>query len=274
MLGHQAPGSFASVVPASLRVSRLPAKLTWRALDSDVVAGQVSARVRPDGRCFVYFDTWQDDAYPLLADAVVRDLGRDLYTSLEDTDFDGFDACAAAGFSEHRHESYYRVPIGPALTRLAGATLTDGLDVVSAADADISRLRLLDDALRQDVPGTDGWCWDAEEFRAETFGRSFDAATYIVAVDRTNGEYAGLVRVWTSRGGPRLGLIGVLPPYRRRGAARALLAHVFDVLVARGEASVTAEADDTNTSSVSLLVGLGARRYGGSVELLKRFAPT
>ena len=162
------------------------------------MAGQVNAWLRPDGRCFVYFDTWQSAAYQPLADAVARDLSRDLYVSLEDTEFDALDACAAAGFAEHRRESYFRIPTNLAASGLAGVTLSDELDLLSAADADIGRLRLLDDALRQDVPGADGWRWDPDEFRAETFGRSFDPATYLVA-ERANGEYAGLVRVWMSR---------------------------------------------------------------------------
>ena len=58
--------------------------LTWRALDGDLVAGEVSARLRPDNRCFLYFDTWRADACPPLADAVARDLGSDLYVTLED----------------------------------------------------------------------------------------------------------------------------------------------------------------------------------------------
>jgi len=69
----------------------------------------------------------------------------------------------------HRRESYYRIPTDPVVTGLAGAVLPAGLDVLSAAGADITRLRLLDDALRQDVPGCEGWRWDAGEFRAETF---------------------------------------------------------------------------------------------------------
>ncbi len=258
------------MIPGALSVSRLPAELTWGAFDGDVVAGQVNAWLRPDGRCFVYFDTWQSAAYQPLADAVARDLSRDLYVSLEDTEFDALDACVAAGFAEHRRESYFRIPTNLAASGLAGVTLSDELDLLSAADADIGRLRLLDDALRQDVPGADGWRWDPDEFRAETFGRSFDPATYLVAVARANGEYVGLVRVWMSRGGPRVGLIAMLQPYRRRGAARALLAQVFGVIGARGEESVIAAADDANVASVLLLTGLGARRYGGSVELIRR----
>jgi ribosomal protein S18 acetylase RimI-like enzyme len=248
----------------------MPRALTWRALDGDVIAGEVSARLRPDARWFLYFDAWRADAYPPLADAVGRDLCRDLYVTLEDAEFDALDACAAAGFGVHRRESYYRIPTDPAVTGLAGAALPAGLDLISAADADITRLRLLDDALRQDVPGTDGWRWDPGEFRDETFDSFFDPATYLVAVDQASGEYAGLVRVWRTRGGPRLGLIAMLAPYRRRGAARALLGQVFAVLAARGASSVVAEVDDTSEPCLSLLSGVGARRYGGSVELIRR----
>jgi ribosomal protein S18 acetylase RimI-like enzyme len=232
----------------------------------------VSARLRPDARCFLFFDSWRADAYPPLTEAVARDLRRDLYVTLEDAEFDAHDACAAAGFTVHRRESYYRIPTEPAVTGLAGAVLPAGLDVLPAADADITRLRLLDDALRQDVPGTDGWRWDPDEFRAETFSPFFDPATYLVAVDRASGDYAGLVRVWRNRAGARLGLIAMLAPYRRRGAARALLGLAFAVLAARGTTSVVAEVDDTNTACVSLLTAIGARRYGGNVELIRRHA--
>jgi ribosomal protein S18 acetylase RimI-like enzyme len=258
------------VVAVALVVSRVRPALVWRALDGDVVAGEVSARLRPDNRWFLYFDTWRADAWPPLAAAVAGELSRDLYVVLEDSEYDALDACAAAGFTENRRESYYRFQADPAVTGLAGAVLPTGLGVVSAADVDISRLRLLDDAVRQDVPGWEGWRWGAEEFRAETFGRFFDPATCLVAVDLASGEYAGLVRIWRTRAGPRLGLIAVLAPYRRRGVARALLAQACAVLVDRGDMSVTGEVDDANVAALSLLTGLGARRYGGNVELIKR----
>ena len=142
-----------------VEVSRMRPALTWRALDGDLVAGEVSARLRPDNRWFLYFDTWRADACP---------------------------------------------------------------------------------------------------------------ATYLVAVDRASGEYAGLVRISRNRARPRLGLIAMLAGYRRRGVARALLGQAFTVLAARGDTSVVGEVDDTNVASVSLLTGLGARRYGGNVELIRR----
>jgi len=255
---------------AALAISRTGPALTWRATDGDLVAGEVCARLRPDNRWFLYFDTWRADAWPPLADAVARDLGHDLYVTLEDAEYEALDACAEAGFIVHRRESYYRIPADPAVTGLAGAVLPAGLGVLSAADADITRLRQLDDALRQDVPGCQGWQWDAGQFRAETFNSFFDPATCLVAVDRASGQYAGMVRIWRTRAGARLGLIAVLAPYRRRGVARALLGQAFAVLAGRGVTSVTGEVDDTNVASVSLLTALGARRYGGSVELIRR----
>ncbi|MGD0604894.1 MAG: GNAT family N-acetyltransferase [Streptosporangiaceae bacterium] len=255
---------------AALTVSRMRSALTWRAVDGDLIAGEVRARLRPDNRWFLYFDTWRADAWAPLADAVARDLGRDLYVTLEDAEYEALDACAEAGFAVHRRGSFYRIPADPAVTGLAGAVLPAGFDVLSAADADITRLRRLDDALRQDVPGCQGWRWDARQFRAETFSSFFDPATYLVAVDWASGEYAGLVRIWRNRAGPRLGLMAVLAPYRRRGVARALLGQAFAVLAGQGATSVTGEVDDTNVASVSLLTGLGARRYGGNVELIRR----
>ena len=87
---------------------------------------------------------------------------------------------------------------------------------------------------------------------------------------RASGEYAGLLRVWNDPEGPLLGLIAALPTYRRRGLARALIAQAFAVLRDRGETEVTAEIDDANVASISLFTGLGARRTGGSVELIRR----
>jgi ribosomal protein S18 acetylase RimI-like enzyme len=257
------------MVTGALAVSRVGPALAWRAWDGDVVAGEASARLRPDDRCFVYFDTWRADACGPLADAVARDLARDLYVTLDDAEDEALEACAAAGFAVHRRESYLRIPADPEVSGLAGAVLPAGLEVLSAADADLTRLRLLDDALRQDVPGCQGWRWQARAFRAETFSASFDPATYLVAADRASGAYAGLVRIWRARAGPRLGLIAMLARYRRRGAARALLGQAFAVLAARGETSVVCEVDDTNVASLSLLTGLGARRYGGNVELIR-----
>lgn len=166
----------------------------------------------------------------------------------------------------------YAVPTDPATTGLE-IVAVPGIDLVSANRVDERRLRELDEVLRQDVPGTDGWRWDEAAFRDETFDATyFDPTTYLVAVERGRGEYVGLARVWNNPGAPRLGLIAVLPAYRGRGLARALLARVFLVLHERGVPEVRAEVDDINLASMSLFTPLRARRIGGTVEL-RRDAP-
>ena len=86
-----------------------------------------------------------------------------------------------------------------------------------------------------------------------------------------DGSYAGLVRVWNGpRPLPRLGLIGVLRDHRRRGLARALISAAFNVLHDRGATVVTAEADETNTASLTLLASFGAAKVDAEVELFRR----
>jgi hypothetical protein len=64
------------------------------------------------------------------------------------------EALAARDFTVHRHEHHYLVPTAaPAVHEVR---TPDGFAVISAADADVDRLRELDDALRQDVPGAPG----------------------------------------------------------------------------------------------------------------------
>jgi hypothetical protein len=102
-----------------------------------------------------------------------------------------------AGLHGQRREHRYVLPTDPARTGLAGRVAPEGLGIISAAAADIDRLRELDDALRQEVPGTVGWRNDPQAFRRQTFDHpQFDPATYMVAVHHSTGQYVGLVRVW------------------------------------------------------------------------------
>ena len=205
------------------------------------------ARRRPDGRWFVRSP--DDD-----------EAGVDLYAEVDEHAVDTY---AKRGFVVHRRENHYLVPTGT----LGDVESPDGIELVSADRVEESRLRELDDELRQDVPGTDGWHWDASGFRAELTSAGFDPSVYVVAMH--GEEYVGIARVWM-RATPRLGFIGVSRPYRRRGIALALLSRVFSVLVSRGIAEVMTEIDDANTASRGLLEGLGARRVGGSVEMILR----
>jgi ribosomal protein S18 acetylase RimI-like enzyme len=263
------------MAPPGMHVVRAPPlpppwRGEWRLRDDKHIVGAVKSLVRPDNRCFIFFDSCRADAYQPLLAAVAESVDCDLYLCVDEADSGQLALYLPLGLAVSRREGTYRVPTSPDVTGLGEAGLPAGLAVISAEDADEDRLRLLDDALRQDVPGADGWRWDAAGFHEETFSPAFDPATYLVAVAQASGEYAGLLRVWNNPEGPLLGLIAALPGYRRRGLARALIAQAFAVLRERGKTEVTAEIDDANVASISLFTALGARRTGGSVELIRR----
>jgi RimJ/RimL family protein N-acetyltransferase len=211
------------------------------------------AFVRPDGRRFVR----DPDA------ASLAGIAGDVYCTVEEADAEPY---LTLGFAVHRREGRYRIP--------TAATLLEpvpGVRFLSADEVEELRLRLLDDELRQDVPGTDGWRWDEAGFREETYDeRYFDARTYLVAVEEAKGGYIGIARVWMNPVLPRLGFIGVRRAYRRRGIAQALITQVLTELAKRGVNEVSTEIDDTNVASRRLLERFGAQRTGTVLELIRR----
>jgi len=253
-------------------IEQMVARLAWRAVADGEPIGRARLVIRPDRRCFAFFEDCRADAYEPLLAAITAEVSDDLHVTINEANESGLERLQQLGFVESRRESTFRVPTAPELTGFADAGLPEGVTLVPADRVDVDRLRLLDDALRADVPGTDGWTWDAAGFRDETFDPSyFDPATYLVAVDAASGGYVGLVRIWNPARGPRFGLVAVLPPYRHRGLARALLARVFAVLHARGHDTVTAQVDDSNAACRAL----GGRelatwRIGGTIELVRR----
>ena len=212
----------------------------------------VQTFVRPDGRHFV-----RDPDAALLAKATV-----DLFCTADENEIEPL---LALGFVASRREGIYLVP-----TDVAAVAFPPGVDVVTLDEAHETRLRLLDDELRQDVPGTDGWLWDVAGFHEETYASpGVDVRTYLVAVDSGSGDYVGIARVWMRGPTPRLGFVGVRREYRGRGVGRALVAAVLAEVGRRGIAEVTTEIDETNVASCTLFESLGARRTGTSVELYK-----
>ncbi|TDE00075.1 GNAT family N-acetyltransferase [Jiangella asiatica] len=238
----------------------------WVAVGDDgVVAGELRVFVRPDGRRFALFGPSSDAVVGALLEAALAAVDGDLRVEAGADDAARLALLTGHGFAVDRREHVYAVP-----TRRLGVDVEppDGFGLRSAADVDLERFRLLDEALRRDVPGVGEWRNEPAAFGRETFDDpQFDPATYLIAVDGSTGGYVGLVRVWVRTTGPRLGLIGVLPEYRGRGLARALVGAVLDVLHKRGEAEVVCEVDETNAASNALMAGFGARRIGGNIEL-------
>lgn len=241
----------------------------WRGVVDGEPVGELLAWRRPDGRQFLFFGQCRGDAYGPLAEEVSRAVSDSLFVEVHEADSARLSVFSRCGFKPVRRESRYELPVEVAVDRLARISPPGGVMLVCALDVDEDRLRRLDDRLRQDVPGTDGWEWRPGDFREETFeSDAFDPDLYWVAVTGDD-EYLGLVRVWNNAAGPHLGLVAVLPGYRRRGLARALLARALHTLHEREHRLVTADVDDTNVASRSLLAGLGARRVGGTLELAR-----
>jgi ribosomal protein S18 acetylase RimI-like enzyme len=178
-------------------------------------------------------------------------------------------ALTAAGFVESRREAVFAISVEAALEALADAPLPADVRLRSAAEVDEDRLRLLDDELRQDVPGTSGWRSTPEEFRDHTFADpDFDPRTYLVAIDGTSGEYVGLVRIWMGSRGSRLGMVGVRREQRRRGIASALIAEALRAVRSAGVAEVTMTCDLMNEGSTAIAERLGGRLLRTNVELV------
>ena len=216
---------------------------------------------RPDGRCFVFGE----------ADADLPS-GR-VYATADEADEARVGALEELGFAVERRELVLRLATDPAAWNVPAADPPPGIALVRADRVDERRLRLLDDLLRQDVPGTDGWRWSPEGFREETYDSpDFDPATYLVALDE-GGDEIGICRVWLRAAGPRLGLVGVRSDRRRKGVARTLLAAVLTEVRQRGRAEVHTEVDEANTPSRELLSGFGGRMVGATLELVREWRP-
>jgi len=232
----------------------------WLAWDGPAVVGLLHPWRSPDGRLRLYYDKCRPDTYGPLAGAV----DGECVATVDATDTAALTALAAVGFTELRRENEYEIPV-----TMVAAPVPAGIEIVTADRTELEPLMLLDCAIRADIPGSAGWQPDPVWFREETYDSPFfDPQTYRVAL--ADGAYIGLARVWKPPPGHRygrLGCVGVLVGYRRRGLGRALIAEAFAPLAAAGQPAVSAEADATNVASHALLTSFGGRIIGGTIEL-------
>ncbi len=233
--------------------------LAWQ---GSQLAGVLNTWQAPDGRLRLYFGSCRSDAYAPLAAGI----GAACYATVDKADLEALRALSGAGFTEVRRENEYEIPVSR-----VDAVVPDGISIVTADQTELEPLMMLDCAIRADIPGADGWQPDPAWFRAQTYDSpDFDPQAYRVALD--GDDYVGLARIWLrspSRVYRRLGCVGVLREYRRRGLARALVARALAPVAAAGETAVTAEVDTTNIASHTLLTGFGGRVTGGTVELYR-----
>jgi ribosomal protein S18 acetylase RimI-like enzyme len=236
----------------------------WHALEDDLVVGRGATSRRPDGRMFLSIDTWHDTAFDRLAEAMLTALPRPLHTVVDEAEADLTRQWQRAGFTIRRREWEYAVPTDPGVTGLGG-TPPPGVTVTAFSRAEETRLRALDRTIRDEIEGGPGW----SDMPAEILAASvLDPSKYAVAADA--GDYVGLLRIATLTRRPRIGLIAVRADHRRRGVARALLAHTLDALHHVGKDTASAEITESNVAATTLFEGIGARRTGSNLELVLR----
>jgi GNAT superfamily N-acetyltransferase len=218
----------------------------WIAGSGENIEGAVSTWLRPDDRLFLFF-VGSSAAIGPLSDAVVDDLGRPVHAFVDAGEAGSFKALVSAGFAVEMTSERFRVPFEAVLNKLRRADAPAGFTIKSAADADEGRLFALDNELRRDTPGTDGWVGDRQWFHVElTESPPFDSGAYLVGIEEASGRYAGLVRIWRNPPGPRFGFVGVARPYRRTFLAAALIRRALDAAAGWGHDTFVTESSLSN----------------------------
>jgi ribosomal protein S18 acetylase RimI-like enzyme len=245
------------------------AERQWHALADDRVVGRGEVSPRPDGRLFLSIDAWHSAVFDHLADTMLANLPRPLYTVVDEADLELISQWERAGLALRRREWEYVVPTEPRITGLGSAQLPADVTMLAIGEAEEGPLRELDRVIRGEVEATIGWqAMPAEVLTGPDGAPPLDPATHAVVARRD--QYVGLVRVAPLPRQPRIGLIAVRSDQRRRGIARALLAEVLRSAHQRGIATVSADVNQSNGEAIALFEGVGARRTGSNLELVLR----
>jgi ribosomal protein S18 acetylase RimI-like enzyme len=237
----------------------------WHALEDDLVVGRGEASRRPDGRIFVSIDAWHDAAFDRLAGDMQAALPRPMHTVVDEADLDLTVRWQRAGFRTRRREWEYAVPTDPVTTGLDTARPPSGVTIMAFGSAQEAPLRALERTIRDEVAAGPGWHDMPVEIHVPAV---LDPSKYTVAAQ--SGYYVGLLRVAMVTRLPRIGLIAVPAERRRRGIARALLAHTLGALHHVGKPTASAEVTESNVAAATLFEGIGARRTGSALELVLR----
>ncbi|MFC9293721.1 GNAT family N-acetyltransferase [Streptomyces sp. NPDC057011] len=253
----------------SVMVTRVT-ETQWQAVEDDRIVGHGDVSQRPDGRLFVSIDVWQDAVFGRLAAAILADLPAPLHTLVGKDDLDLKSRWEQLGFTAGRREWEYVLSTDPRETGLGAVRPPAGVTILPGGEADERLLHALDAAIREEVEAGVGWrTMPAEVLPRPTVPMPPDPSQYTVAV--RDGAYVGFVRVAPVPRRARIGLVAVRADRQRQGIGRALLAHALGSLSRdAGIDSAWAEVDESNTAAMALFAGIGARRAGGNLELVRR----
>ncbi len=242
----------------------------WVAATGDEIVGAVTAWDRPDDRTFLQFAGDRATVAPLASEVQVS-IRRPVHVMVDESDTGLLDAAEASGFVTEVAAERFRVGFAGVLRRLRRSWEPGWLQIASAADVDEAQLFDLDNVLRRDVPGSDGWRGDRDWFHDELAeSPPFDRDAYLVAVDRRTGEFAGLVRVWRNPTGPRFGLVGVLPSYRHTPIAATLIRRALLAASRWGYDSFVTETSLSNAVIYPRLRSVQAESLGRFRQMVLR----
>jgi ribosomal protein S18 acetylase RimI-like enzyme len=245
------------------------AERQWHAVADGRVIGRGDVSRRSDGRIFLSIDSWHDAVFDQLADVMLADLPKPLYTVVDEADTELTSGWLRAGFTTRRREWEYLVPTDPRVTGLDSVRPPSDVTMMALGAAKVDPLRALDRAVRDEVDATVGWqAMPAEILPAQGGTNVLDPSKCAVAA--RSDRYVGLVRLATRTRQPRIGLIAVLADQRRRGVARALLAQVLGSLHRSGIPTASAEVTESNEAAMALFETSGARRASSNLELVRR----
>lgn len=244
----------------------------WVAVENGRGIGVASASMTPDRKVRLWLDCRDSIAYQPLVRAASAAFRTDVYTSVSGSDLLLRRAFTAEGFRLDYTEDVFAARFTTAAVALRKARLPDGFSLITADQADGRSWFTLDNTLRQDIRGNEGWRGDLKWFAEHTHGASnFDPAAHIIAVDDTNGEYAGLVRFWNRPGAlPRLGMLAVLRQYRGCGLGSALLARGVEVASTWDHERFTGETAREATEMRALWIAMGGTETDSRQTLVLR----
>ncbi len=264
---YREAASLLEVAESELRgADALAPQLRWMAYDGAAAVGIANGRRRPDGRVFLNFGATPPTLIAGLADVAMAATGP-VYTVAQSAE--RRQQLEDIGFTVELVDDEFEVRFETALRHLGRPRLPAHFTLVPPHQLDEAHLVALDNELRKEVPGTDGWVTTAQMWQAEIHSPEYDPSGYLVGVDRRSGAYGGLIRFWRNTDIPRLGLLAVTKPYRGSLLATGLLRTALEGASLWGNATFQTSTSPSNPVTYRALGHIGVAPIGRRFQMVR-----